>query len=29
VLDNPHDEATIARVREQVTALTRQFPVYG
>ncbi|MEK6668126.1 serine hydroxymethyltransferase [Aquabacterium commune] len=28
VLDNPHDEATIARVREQVTALTRQFPVY-
>ncbi len=29
VLDKPHDEATIARVREQVTALTRQFPVYG
>ena len=28
VLDNPHDEATIARVREQVAALTRQFPVY-
>ena len=28
VLDNPHDEATIARVREQVSALTRQFPVY-
>ncbi len=28
VLDNPHDEATIARVREQVTALTRDFPVY-
>jgi glycine hydroxymethyltransferase len=28
VLDNPHDEATIARVREQVTALTREFPVY-
>ena len=29
VLDNPHDEATIARVREQVSALTRQFPVYS
>ncbi|MGE5450637.1 MAG: serine hydroxymethyltransferase [Acidobacteriota bacterium] len=28
VLDNPHDEATIARVREQVAALTREFPVY-
>jgi len=28
VLDNPHDETTIARVREQVSALTRQFPVY-
>ena len=28
VLDNPHDEATIARVRGQVTALTRDFPVY-
>ena len=28
VLDNPHDEATIARVREQVSALTREFPVY-
>ncbi len=28
VLDNPHDEATLARVREQVAALTRQFPVY-
>ncbi|WP_375214188.1 serine hydroxymethyltransferase [Aquabacterium sp.] len=28
VLDKPHDEATIARVREQVSALTRQFPVY-
>ena len=28
VLDNPHDEATIARVREQVAELTRQFPVY-
>ena len=29
VLDNPHDEATIARVREQVAALTKRFPVYG
>ncbi len=29
VLDNPRDEANIARVREQVNALTRQFPVYG
>jgi glycine hydroxymethyltransferase len=28
VLDNPHDEATLARVREQVAALTREFPVY-
>ncbi|WP_374585236.1 serine hydroxymethyltransferase [Ideonella dechloratans] len=28
VLDNPHDEANIARVREQVAALTRDFPVY-
>jgi glycine hydroxymethyltransferase len=28
VLDNPHDDATIARVREQVSALTRDFPVY-
>lgn len=28
VLDNPHDEATLTRVREQVAALTRQFPVY-
>ncbi|WP_374672947.1 serine hydroxymethyltransferase [Ideonella sp.] len=28
VLDNPHDEATLARVREQVAALTRAFPVY-
>ena len=29
VLDNPHDEANLAKVREQVNALTRQFPVYG
>jgi glycine hydroxymethyltransferase len=29
VLDNPHDEANIARVREQVSALTKRFPVYG
>ena len=28
VLDNPHDEANIARVREQVAALTKRFPVY-
>jgi glycine hydroxymethyltransferase len=28
VLDNPHDEANLARVREQVAALTRDFPVY-
>lgn len=28
VLDKPHDEATLARVREQVAALTRAFPVY-
>lgn len=29
VLDNPHDAANIARVREQVSALTKRFPVYG
>jgi glycine hydroxymethyltransferase len=29
VLDNPHDEANLARVREKVAALTRAFPVYG
>ena len=28
VLDNPHDEANLARVREQVAKLTRDFPVY-
>ena len=28
VLDNPRDEATIARVRAQVNELTRRFPVY-
>jgi glycine hydroxymethyltransferase len=28
VLDNPHDEATIAKVREKVGVLTREFPVY-
>ncbi|WP_374255940.1 serine hydroxymethyltransferase [Aquabacterium sp.] len=28
VLDNPQDEAVIARVRSQVAELTRQFPVY-
>ncbi|WP_266183502.1 serine hydroxymethyltransferase [Dyella humicola] len=29
VLDAPHDEAVIARVREQVTAQCHKFPVYG
>jgi glycine hydroxymethyltransferase len=29
VLDAPNDEASIARAREQVTALCRRFPVYG
>jgi glycine hydroxymethyltransferase len=28
VLDNPRDEANIARVRSQVAGLTRDFPVY-
>jgi glycine hydroxymethyltransferase len=28
VLDNPHDEANIARVRAQVAELTGRFPVY-
>jgi glycine hydroxymethyltransferase len=28
VLDNPRDEANIAKVREKVSALTREFPVY-
>ncbi len=28
VLDNPHDAANIAAVRERVTALTTRFPVY-
>ena len=28
VLDNQHDEANITRVREQVAALTKRFPVY-
>ena len=28
VLDRPHDEANIAAVREKVTALTREHPVY-
>jgi len=28
VLDNPHDEANIARVRAQVAELTARFPVY-
>ena len=29
VLDNPNDEANIARVRAQVAELTKRFPVYG
>jgi len=29
VLDNPRDEQNIARVRDRVNELTRQFPVYG
>ena len=29
VLQKPQDEANIAAVREQVSALTRRFPVYG
>jgi glycine hydroxymethyltransferase len=28
VLDNPHDEANLAAVREKVAALTAAFPVY-
>jgi glycine hydroxymethyltransferase len=28
VLDNPHDEATLAAVRAKVAVLTRDFPVY-
>ncbi len=28
VLDNPHDQVTIAAVRAKVTALTHDFPVY-
>lgn len=29
VLDKPHDEAHLARVRERVEGLTARFPVYG
>jgi glycine hydroxymethyltransferase len=29
VLDNPNDEANIAKVRAQVAELTKRFPVYG
>ena len=29
VLDNPNDAGNIAKVREQVAALTKRFPVYG
>jgi glycine hydroxymethyltransferase len=28
VLEAPNDEAVLARVREQVAVLTRDFPVY-
>jgi len=29
VLDKPNDEAAVSKVREQVAAVTKQFPVYG
>ena len=29
VLDNPHDLDNIAKVRAEVAALTKRFPVYG
>jgi len=29
ILDHPHDEAVLARVRTDVAALARRFPVYG
>jgi glycine hydroxymethyltransferase len=29
VLDNPNDDAAIARVAEQATALCHRFPVYA
>jgi glycine hydroxymethyltransferase len=29
VLDNPHDAATIERVRGEVKKLTDQYPVYA
>jgi glycine hydroxymethyltransferase len=29
VLDNPEDEANLAKVREQVAELCGRFPVYG
>ena len=29
VLDNPHDEATIERVKAEVKKLTDAFPVYA
>jgi glycine hydroxymethyltransferase len=29
VLDNPRDPATLERVKREVAALTRRFPVYG
>ncbi len=29
VLDHPNDEAALAKVRGEVSALCRKFPVYG
>jgi glycine hydroxymethyltransferase len=29
VLDAPHDEAVLARVRGEVAAICKKFPVYG
>jgi glycine hydroxymethyltransferase len=29
VLDNPHDLDNITKVRAEVAALTKRFPVYG
>jgi glycine hydroxymethyltransferase len=29
LLDNPHDESTVAKVRAEVATLVRRYPVYG
>jgi len=29
VLDAPNDDAVLAKVREEVSALCKKFPVYG